>query len=125
VSGTKRAVSTISCADEAARQGDPGFSRFYVSLEDDLMVRFGGDKLKKLFEKSRVMRKIESKTVNAFDRDGTETGSKAITTICVNSCWIMMMFCAVSVRSSMQQRNKILESKERSMKRFMTSLIRR
>ena len=26
-------------------------SRFYVSLEDSLMVRFGGDKLQKLFEK--------------------------------------------------------------------------
>ena len=35
----------------SGRQGDPGFSRFYVSLEDDLMVRFGGNKLQKLFEK--------------------------------------------------------------------------
>ncbi|MDR0831446.1 MAG: preprotein translocase subunit SecA [Bacillales bacterium] len=26
----------------AGRQGDPGFSRFYVSFEDDLMLRFGG-----------------------------------------------------------------------------------
>jgi len=26
----------------AGRQGDPGYSRFYVSLEDDLMLRFGG-----------------------------------------------------------------------------------
>lgn len=31
------------------RQGDPGFSRFYVSIEDDLMLRFGGEKLKKAF----------------------------------------------------------------------------
>ncbi|MBB5182975.1 preprotein translocase subunit SecA [Catenisphaera adipataccumulans] len=46
----------------SGRQGDPGFSRFYVSLEDDLMVRFGGDKLKKLFEKVGD-EKIESKTV--------------------------------------------------------------
>jgi preprotein translocase subunit SecA len=29
----------------AGRQGDPGMSRFFVSLEDDLMVRFGIDKL--------------------------------------------------------------------------------
>lgn len=29
----------------AGRQGDPGTSRFYVSLEDDLMVRFGIDSL--------------------------------------------------------------------------------
>ncbi len=33
----------------SGRQGDPGFSKFYVSLEDDLMVRFGTDKLKRLF----------------------------------------------------------------------------
>ena len=35
----------------SGRQGDPGFSRFYVSLEDSLMVRFGGDKLQGMFEK--------------------------------------------------------------------------
>jgi preprotein translocase subunit SecA len=28
----------------AARQGDPGSSRFYLSLEDDLMRLFGGDR---------------------------------------------------------------------------------
>jgi preprotein translocase subunit SecA len=30
----------------AGRQGDPGSSRFYLSLEDDLFRRFGGDRLK-------------------------------------------------------------------------------
>jgi preprotein translocase subunit SecA len=30
----------------AGRQGDPGNSRFYVSLEDDIMRRFGGDRVK-------------------------------------------------------------------------------
>ncbi len=30
----------------AGRQGDPGSSRFYSSLEDDLMRRFGGDRIK-------------------------------------------------------------------------------
>jgi preprotein translocase subunit SecA len=30
----------------AGRQGDPGRSRFYVSLEDDIMRRFGGDRIK-------------------------------------------------------------------------------
>jgi preprotein translocase subunit SecA len=32
----------------AGRQGDPGVSQFYVSLEDELMRRFGGDKLKNM-----------------------------------------------------------------------------
>ena len=30
----------------SGRQGDPGASRFYLSLEDDLMRRFGGDRVK-------------------------------------------------------------------------------
>ncbi len=30
----------------SGRQGDPGSSRFYLSLEDDLMKRFGGDRVK-------------------------------------------------------------------------------
>ncbi|MGL6096650.1 MAG: SEC-C metal-binding domain-containing protein, partial [Fimbriiglobus sp.] len=32
----------------AGRQGDPGSSRFYLSLEDDLMRMFGGERLRKL-----------------------------------------------------------------------------
>jgi preprotein translocase subunit SecA len=30
----------------SGRQGDPGSSRFYVSLEDDVVRRFGGDRIK-------------------------------------------------------------------------------
>ena len=30
----------------AGRQGDPGCSQFYVSLEDELMLRFGGERIK-------------------------------------------------------------------------------
>lgn len=33
----------------SGRQGDPGFSRFYVSLEDELMLRFGSEKIKTMF----------------------------------------------------------------------------
>lgn len=46
----------------SGRQGDPGFSRFYVSLEDSLMVRFGGDKLKNMFS-ALGDEQIESKQV--------------------------------------------------------------
>ena len=34
----------------AGRQGDPGVTRFYVSLEDELMRKFGGDRIKKVME---------------------------------------------------------------------------
>ena len=32
----------------AGRQGDPGFSRFYLSAEDDLLRLFGGDRMKNI-----------------------------------------------------------------------------
>jgi preprotein translocase subunit SecA len=34
----------------AGRQGDPGSSRFYVSLEDEIVRRFGGDRIKGFME---------------------------------------------------------------------------
>ena len=34
----------------SGRQGDPGESRFYLSLEDDLMRLFGSERLMKMFE---------------------------------------------------------------------------
>ena len=33
----------------SGRQGDPGFSQFYVSVQDDLMVRFGSERMEALF----------------------------------------------------------------------------
>ncbi|MEK7482448.1 MAG: preprotein translocase subunit SecA, partial [Patescibacteria group bacterium] len=36
------------------RQGDPGSSQFFISLEDDLMRVFGGDRLKPLMERLKL-----------------------------------------------------------------------
>ncbi|RJP50024.1 MAG: hypothetical protein C4557_10305 [Anaerolineaceae bacterium] len=38
----------------AARQGDPGSSRFYLSLQDDLMRLFGGEQVSGLMERLKV-----------------------------------------------------------------------
>jgi preprotein translocase subunit SecA len=35
----------------SGRQGDPGSSRFYVSLEDDIIKRFGGERMKSFMER--------------------------------------------------------------------------
>ncbi len=35
----------------AGRQGDPGFSQFYISMTDDLMRRFGGERMSMLMER--------------------------------------------------------------------------
>ncbi|MFN8452666.1 MAG: SEC-C metal-binding domain-containing protein [Anaerolineae bacterium] len=38
----------------SGRQGDPGESRFFLSLEDDLMKRFGGDRVKNFMEWAKI-----------------------------------------------------------------------
>ena len=45
----------------SGRQGDPGCSRFYVSLEDELMLRFGNPTMMSMFERSLGEEAIESK----------------------------------------------------------------
>ena len=56
----------------SGRQGDPGITRFYLSLEDDLMKRFGGDRVKlfldrisnndddKVIESRMITKQVES-----------------------------------------------------------------
>ena len=50
----------------AGRQGDPGSSQFFVSLEDDLMRIFGGDKIRGMLEALKVPEDepIESRLVS-------------------------------------------------------------
>jgi preprotein translocase subunit SecA len=50
----------------AGRQGDPGSSRFFLSLEDDLMRIFAGDKVKALMQRLGMEKgvSIESKMVS-------------------------------------------------------------
>ncbi|MDR3189662.1 MAG: preprotein translocase subunit SecA [Lactobacillaceae bacterium] len=38
----------------AGRQGDRGFSQFFLSLEDDLMIRFGGEKIKAMMDRMNL-----------------------------------------------------------------------
>ena len=47
----------------SGRQGDPGYSRFFVSLQDDLMVRFGSDRISSVFSQLGDI-PIENKTVS-------------------------------------------------------------
>ena len=54
----------------AGRQGDPGCSQFYVSLEDELMQRFGGDRIKTVMgwtgleEDTPVENKLVTKSIS-------------------------------------------------------------
>ena len=46
----------------AGRQGDPGMSRFFVSVQDDLMIRFGSERMEGIFA-SLGDEAVESKTI--------------------------------------------------------------
>ncbi len=48
----------------AGRQGDPGFSRFYVSFDDTLLVRFAADNIKTFIEKNFGDEAIEAKMIS-------------------------------------------------------------
>ena len=38
----------------SGRQGDPGVTQFYLSLEDDLMLRFGSERIKHFYETMNI-----------------------------------------------------------------------
>ncbi len=48
----------------SGRQGDPGFSRFYVSFDDTLLVRFAADAMRNYIEKNFGDEALESKIVS-------------------------------------------------------------
>ena len=54
----------------SGRQGDVGYSRFYISLEDDLMRRFGGERWQKFFTSSEdaISFKMISSAINAAQK---------------------------------------------------------
>ena len=48
----------------SGRQGDPGYTQFFVSMEDDLMVRFGSDRIKTMMESMGIGEQaIRSRTI--------------------------------------------------------------
>jgi preprotein translocase subunit SecA len=55
----------------AGRQGDPGITQFFVSLEDELLRRFGGDRMKNIMDKlglpedQPIENKIISKSIES------------------------------------------------------------
>ena len=57
----------------SGRQGDPGFTQFFVSMEDDLMVRFGSEKIKEMmtsfgFGDQAIQNKYFSKSITTAQK---------------------------------------------------------
>ncbi len=60
----------------SGRQGDPGYTRFYLSAEDELMIRFGGERFRNMVERiagagdneAPIESKMISKTVESAQK---------------------------------------------------------
>jgi len=48
----------------AGRQGDPGSSRFFISLEDDLLVKYGGDDPKLHHDAESIQKRVEAQNLD-------------------------------------------------------------
>lgn len=73
----------------SGRQGDPGESRFYISLEDDLMRLFGSEKLMSVFsslgvaENEQIEHKMLSSAIEKAQRK-IESNNYGIRKICLS-----------------------------------------
>ena len=74
----------------SGRQGDPGESRFYISLEDDLMRLFGSERLMNVFNALGVEEgeQIEHKMLSSALKKHSRR-LRAITLESVRTCWNM------------------------------------
>ena len=77
----------------AGRQGDPGSTRFYVSLEDDIMRRFGGERGGQVMEWAGLVRMSRLKTLSSIEPSKARRSElKAIISTSVNTWWNMTMW---------------------------------
>ena len=116
----------------SGRQGDPGFSQFFVSFEDDLMVRFGTDRFKTILEMAGLdsQRNMRSKTISR----SVETAQKRVEGNNFDSRKHLLQYDDVmgKHREIMYlKRNEILDNKDihemviNTMKEHISSVVRR
>ena len=84
----------------SGRQGDPGESQFYLSLEDDLMKRFGSERLKGIFERLNMSEEAIESRMLTRQVEAAQKRVEEITTIPVNKSFNTMMSCVNNVRLS-------------------------
>ena len=60
----------------AGRQGDPGTTRFFVSMEDDLMVKFGSDRMKSIMQNLGIQE--DQAISNKFISNSIESAQKKV-----------------------------------------------
>ena len=73
----------------AGRQGDPGETRFYISLEDDLMRLFGGERINSMMERLNLDEDtpIENKMLSRAIEQRSDARWSPGTSSPVSRCW--------------------------------------
>lgn len=91
----------------SGRQGDPGVTQFYLSMEDELMRRFGSDNMKSMMERLGMddTQPIQSKMVSRAV-ESAQNALRATTSMPVSSFFLTMMFFVSSVRFFMVSETK-------------------
>ncbi|NLP48005.1 MAG: preprotein translocase subunit SecA [Clostridiales bacterium] len=107
----------------AGRQGDPGESRFYISMEDDLMRLFGGDRMTRIMDALRTPDDIpiEAKMIS----NTIESAQKKIEGRNFATRKNVLQFDDVMNRQReliYGQRNKVLEGEE--LKPFILNMLK-
>ncbi len=108
----------------AGRQGDPGSSQFFVSLEDDLMRIFGGDKIKSLMKMLKLPENqpIEAKIVSG----AIETSQAKIEGFNFDTRKHLLDYDDVMNKQReifYRKRREILEKSENSLRFYILELI--
>ncbi len=110
----------------AGRQGDPGSSQFFVSLEDDLMRIFGGDKIKSLMKMLKLPedQPIEAKIVSG----AIETAQTKIEGFNFDTRKHLLDYDDVMNKQReifYRKRKEILEKSENSLRTYILELIKK
>ncbi len=110
----------------SGRQGDPGSTQFFVSLEDDVMRIFGGDRIKGLMEKLRMPedQPIENKILS----NALESAQSKIEGFHFDSRKHLLQFDDVLNKhrdAVYRKRREILEKSKENMRAYIREIVER
>ena len=95
----------------SGRQGDPGESRFYISLEDDLMRLFGSEASHEHLQCHWVCRRMSRSSTRCFPAPSRRPRrrSRATTSVSVRTCWSMTRSCNEQREIIYAERRRVLD----------------
>ncbi len=107
----------------SGRQGDPGMTQFYVSLDDDLMRIFGGDRMKSMMGKFGLPE--DQPITNSFVSNAIESAQKKIEGFNFDSRKHTLEYDNVlntQRKSIYERRRKMLMAENSEIREFLLSI---